>query len=203
MTNSANPSSMSGYAEQAAVLTTLYESVTFDDVHREVLHLIPTSRSRVLDIGAGTGRDAAALAKRGHRVVAVEPTRELREAGMTTHRDADLQWVNDELPDLTALQARQERFDLVMLTAVWMHLDAEERQTGMHAIAGLLANDGTIIMSLRHGPVPEGRRMFDVSAEDTIALAALQGLRPVHCSRRTDMLGRGDVSWSHLALRLL
>jgi protein-L-isoaspartate O-methyltransferase len=32
----------------------------------------------VLDIGSGTGRDAAGLAAMGHSVVAVEPTAELR-----------------------------------------------------------------------------------------------------------------------------
>ena len=34
-----------------------------------------------------------------------------------------------------------------------------------------------MILSLRHGPVPEGRRMFDVSAEETIQLAAAQQFR--------------------------
>jgi hypothetical protein len=30
-------------------------------------------------------------------------------------------------------------------------------------------NGGIVIMSLRHGPIPTGRRMFEVSAEETIA----------------------------------
>jgi hypothetical protein len=34
-----------------------------------------------------------------------------------------------------------------------------------------------MIMSLRHGPVPLGRRMFEVSAEETKALAQPLGLR--------------------------
>ena len=31
-------------------------------------------------------------------------------------------------------------------------------------------------MSQRHGPVPKGRRMFEISGEETIALAAKHGL---------------------------
>ena len=45
-----------------------YEGLAFADVHRDVLHLFPATPSRVLDIGAGTGRDAAAFANpRPHR----------------------------------------------------------------------------------------------------------------------------------------
>ena len=68
-----------GYTEEAAALTRQYESVRFVDVHGPVLHLFPTVPSDVLDIGAGTGRDAAALAGMGHRVVAAEPTAALRD----------------------------------------------------------------------------------------------------------------------------
>ena len=51
-----------GYGESADALVKPYESLSFADVHREILPLIPTTPSRVLDVGAGTGRDAAALA---------------------------------------------------------------------------------------------------------------------------------------------
>ena len=56
-----------GYAEEAEDLFKRYESIPFADAHRAVLHLIPAVPGRVLDIGAGTGRDAAWFAGRGHR----------------------------------------------------------------------------------------------------------------------------------------
>ena len=49
------------YAEEAPELLERYESISFADAHRLATHLIPTVPSRVLDIGSGTGRDAAAL----------------------------------------------------------------------------------------------------------------------------------------------
>src|SRR4051812_8147427 len=70
--------SMAGYAEEAAALIKQYERISFAEAHRQVLHLMPVTPGRVLDIGAGTGRDAAALATMGHSVLAVEPTEELR-----------------------------------------------------------------------------------------------------------------------------
>ncbi len=74
-----------GYAEEADELFQRYESTSFAEVHRSVLRLIPTAPSWVLDIGSGTGRDAAALAAMGHRVVAVEPTAEMRTRAAALH----------------------------------------------------------------------------------------------------------------------
>jgi protein-L-isoaspartate O-methyltransferase len=70
-----------GYAETADRLVEQYESRTFADVHKSILSLIPTTPCRALDIGAGTGRDAAALAAMGHSVLAVEPTEAMRAHG--------------------------------------------------------------------------------------------------------------------------
>ena len=90
-----------GYAEQADALVERYESVSFADVHRQFLHLIPTVPSRVLDIGSGTGRDAAGFATLGHDVVAVEPTDELRQRAVALHPSNRIEWLDDSLPNLT------------------------------------------------------------------------------------------------------
>ncbi|MBV8158868.1 MAG: class I SAM-dependent methyltransferase [Dyella sp.] len=193
--------STAGYGEQAEALVIQYESITFEDVHRDVLHLLPAAPARIADIGAGTGRDAAALARRGHHVVAVEPTAELREAGRKIHAGVSIDWLDDSLPALAKLREQSARFDVIMLTAVWMHLDAEERTQAMAAVDTLLADHGLVFLSLRHGPVPAGRRMFDVSAEETIALAAPFGLRSAHCSQRSGLMDRTDVHWTNLVLQ--
>ncbi|TWG87538.1 methyltransferase family protein [Cupriavidus gilardii J11] len=190
-----------GYDTHASELARQYEQLRFEDVHRDVLHLMPSRPATVVDIGAGSGRDAAALARLGHTVVAVEPTDALRAEGERLHVDLPIQWRDDSLPALQALRKEGRRYDLMLLSAVWMHLDAGERAEGMAALAELLAPGGVAILSLRHGPVPEGRRMFDVSADETIALAARHGLQACHRGMRDDVLGRPDVRWSVVALR--
>ena len=101
---------------------------------------------------------------------------------------------------MARLVGRGEGFDLVMLTAVWMHLDEGQRGRAMPKVASLVRGGGTAIFSLRHGPVPPGRRMFDVSAEETAALAAAEGLGLVlGLDNRADMLGRDGVRWTRLA----
>jgi len=165
-----------GYADEAEELFRRYESVPAADAHRAVLHLIPAEPSGVLDIGSGTGRDAAWFAAMGHRVVAVEPTDAMRLPAMALHPSPRIEWLDDSLPELALLRARGERFDLVMLTAVWMHLDERQRRHAMPNLASLVREGGTVIMKIRHGPVPPGRRMFEVTPEETIELARMQGL---------------------------
>ena len=192
--------STSGYSASALARIDQYESIGFEDVHRPVLHAFPPPPARVLDIGAGTGRDAAALARKGHAVTAVEPTPELRAWGQANH-PPQIRWIDDLLPQLPRVRALNERFDLVLLTAVWMHLDTGQQREAMHALAGLLAPGGLVSMTLRHGPVPEGRRMFDVGASEVSALAATCGMFALHSIATGDMLGRADVSWTFLVLK--
>lgn len=186
------------YAEFADALAERYESVTFEEVHAEVLHLLPDPPARAADIGSGTGRDAAALARRGYDVVAVEPVPALREVAARLHADAAVTWRPGALPALAPLTGA---FDLILLSAVWMHLDADQRPRAMRRLAELLAPAGRLVLSLRNGPPPADRRMYDIPGDETAALAERCGLRVRHLSGGgVDRLGRADVHWSHLVL---
>src|SRR2546428_582111 len=89
----ARVSGTEGYAEAAEAL--LNQRLSFADVHGAILHLIPDAPCRVLDIGSGAGEDAAAFAAMGHRVVAVEPTNELRIPAMARHPSSAIEWLDD------------------------------------------------------------------------------------------------------------
>lgn len=194
-----------GYREEAEEFVKRSESIPFAEKHQYVIHLIPSAPCRLLDIGAGSGADAAGFAALGHRVVAVEPTDELRLPGMALHPSARIEWDNDSLPDLVWTRKRGQQFDVVMITAVWMHLDEPERQQAMPTVASLIRRGGVLIMSLRHGPVPPKRRMFAVSAAETIHLAQAQGLRSllnVHAESVQLANRQAGVTWSHLAFDL-
>ncbi len=106
--------SKAGYAENADALVAQYEGIAFAETHRDTLHLLPAAPARILDIGAGSGRDAAALCALGHSVVAVEPTAALRQQGQRLHAQAPILWLDDELPDLPRLAAQGERYDRIL-----------------------------------------------------------------------------------------
>ena len=199
---SAKVSGTEGYAEEAEDLFKRYESISGAETHRAALHLIPATPSRVLDVGAGTGRDAAWLASLGHRVTAVEPTDAMRLGAAKLHPSPLIEWLDDSLPELARLRSRGEKFDLILLSAVWMHFDFDQRRQTMATLAALLRTGGTLIMRVRHGPVPSGRRMFEIPDEETVELARLQRLQTV-LNQRVESVQQANrdagVSWTHLA----
>lgn len=168
--------STAGYADEAPELLQRYEAMSSAQTHAPWQDLFVPAPARVLDIGAGTGRDAAWLVSLGYTVTAVEPTDALREGAMDLHPEPAITWYGSALPDLADLPDGMAPFDMVWLIAVWMHLTADERAAGMARIVGLMRRGARLFMALRHGPVPEGRRMFEVSGAETIELAAAHGL---------------------------
>jgi len=166
-----------GYADDAAWLIPRYAEVSFEVKYQAVWHLLASVPGSVLDLGAGAGTDSAWLAKRGHRVTAVEPVAAFRDACNRLHPSLQVKWINDSLPDLAKIASRKEFFDLVLVSAVWHHLAPEERITAMSRIAPLMKPGATLVISIRHGSSPANRRVFAVSARETIDLAQSNSLR--------------------------
>ena len=191
-----------GYAESASELIKRYEAISFPENHEALLALIPVKCSRALDIGAGAGGDAGWLAEQGYEVVAVEPTTEFRKYASQRHLSPRIEWVDDRLPHLSHLVKRNQTFDLIIVSAVWMHLEPEERSVAMPVLASLLSPGALLYISLRHGPKPKDRMMFDVPPAETVASAKASGLSVVlNLSKASTQLSNREagVIWSQLA----
>ena len=200
---------MEGAAEQcyqgtrAHQLCDLYETATFDAVHRRWSKHLPRRPGLALDVGAGSGRDAAALAKRGWHVIAVDCSADMLSEAQSRHPNTGIQWVHDALPTLDTIKGEHERFTFILCSAVWMHLAPAERETAMRTMSELLDNGGKAVITLRHPPDPT-RHMFDVSAAETIALAKRNDLTVLQATHTADPISdwqRHDVSWSTVVLQ--
>jgi len=66
------------YDQKAEQLVSQYESLTFEHVHPALPTMLPPPGATILDIGAGSGRDAAWFAAKGYDVVAAEPSEAMR-----------------------------------------------------------------------------------------------------------------------------
>ena len=175
--------STSGYADEVDDIFKRYEGRRSEDILAEVLPFFPDTPSDFLDIGAGTGRDAAYYASLGHHVWAVEPVAELRDGARHLHPHDRITWLDDGLPELRRVQALNQQFDMITLHAVWMHLDAAERRLALTHLITLMRPGGRLFLSQRHGPIPAGRRMFEISAEETVSLAQPMGLTTLYAQR--------------------
>ncbi len=189
----------SGYAENPDTYVAMANAISFDEIHRSILHLIPDAPSRVLDIGCCSGRDAAAFASHGHDVVAVEPFPKFLEQARRLHTSPDIEWICDSLPGLPCVHGP---FDFILASAVWMHLDPTERNRAMARVTELLAPGAVFALTLRHGPVPPAKIMYPVCGKETIELAEQSGLEVVlHLQNQKSVLKRGDVTWTRIAVK--
>src|SRR4051812_42219868 len=95
---------VSWYDAHAEQLADGYEGLDAIQAHPQLFELIHDAPPlRVLDVGAGTGRDAAALAALGHEVTAVDPSRKMLRLARALHSDVDIAWKRDALPKLASL----------------------------------------------------------------------------------------------------
>lgn len=191
------------YEQHAAALADGYEAVSFEDAYPFLVPVFSGNSLLVLDIGAGTGRDAAWVAARGHEVYAVEPSSAMRRIAVSLHPDESITWVNARLPVLEAPALQPAAFDIILANAVWMHLPPEDREHAMQRIYELTRPQGRAYVSLRIGPQDEDRGMYSVAAEEFIATAEAAGFTVRHHGDFPDLLGRTVVSWKMYELQKL
>ena len=70
--------SIAWYERNVESLSARYEAVGGEAIHVWLMDLLPESPAMILDVGAGTGRDAALLAGMGHEIVACSATNRMR-----------------------------------------------------------------------------------------------------------------------------
>lgn len=166
---------LAAYAEAATPdLIARFDNLDCREIYAPVIDLLPRTPCRIADIGSVTGRDAAWFAAQGHDVMAVEPVPELRQAGMRLHRCERISWLDDQLPELKNARLHGT-FDLITLCGVWHHIDDRARRQALESISDMTAPGGLLVMSLRHGPAPAGRRAFPISPPQTLDHAAHLG----------------------------
>lgn len=88
------------HGDHARARVAQYEGVDPAVLYKDLTPYLPTVPAAVLDIGAGSGRDAAWLASKGYTVLAVEPSETMRAEGARLHQDAQITWLADRLPGL-------------------------------------------------------------------------------------------------------
>jgi len=184
---------ISFYSENSTTLFAQYKSLSFDKVHQSWLSKVDLNKyNTALDIGAGSGRDALGLSESGLCVTAIEPAKSLMHKGMEL-TDDKVRWQSDILPELSSLT--ENTFDLILVSAVWIHLTVEQQNQSLERLSTLLNDNGALIITLRHGEFNDGRKAFNVDGNRLINEAKLHGFTLFHTDNDTDQLNRPDVFW--------
>jgi 2-polyprenyl-3-methyl-5-hydroxy-6-metoxy-1,4-benzoquinol methylase len=126
-----------------------YRSIEFQDVHSTFIQLLPKCQLSILDVGAGIGRDSLSLSRMGHVVTASEPSKCLRQYGERYTKLSDVRWVDDSLPLLDKIRKEGLKFDVILVSAVWMHLDKKSRSKSLDVLKSMLFDNGFIYITYR------------------------------------------------------
>ncbi len=161
------PEGSHGYAERFDRLIATGEDV---DGEARLADVLAPRRARILDVGSGMGRVAAALTSRGHEVVAVERDPELVAQSLRTYPDLAVQ-------NADILGAVLEGpFDLVVVVGNVMVFLAEgsERRV-LELLGSVLAPGGRILVGFHLANGPETARTYPPA--EFVADATASGLR--------------------------
>jgi SAM-dependent methyltransferase len=140
---------------------------------------------RVLDVGAGSGRDVAELLRQGFEAFGVEPNATLRALAMRRHPALADRLATGSLPELGAPFGGG--FDGIVCSAVLMHIGEEQLTCAAQALCGLLKPAGRLLFTLPAmradlvvaGRDPDGRVFVNHPPEQVRRLMAQFGCRQV------------------------
>jgi 2-polyprenyl-3-methyl-5-hydroxy-6-metoxy-1,4-benzoquinol methylase len=183
----------------------------YEDVRSGIEALLPHAFSRgmrVLDVGAGSGRDMCSLLEMGIDVYGVEPSDQLRACAIEHHPALRGRLEAGHLPDLG--QPFGGRFDGVLCSAVFMHVPREKVLDAALALRGVLKEHGRLLVSIplgRPGLDTQNRdqhgRLFTPLDPDYLQmLFARLGLEMIGRWESEDALGRKGHDWCTLLFHL-
>ncbi|NBF41873.1 MAG: methyltransferase domain-containing protein [Spirochaetes bacterium] len=188
------------YETDAARITADYETVDLSaTLERIVLRLPPAAG--ILELGAGSGRDAAFLLGRGFEVTVLDGSEAMAERAASLHPELAGRIRVHRLP--APLPFPDEAFDAVLSLATLMHLHRASIADVLTECRRVLRPGGTLAVSVpteRPGLDEAGRddrgRHFTVM--DAVAWQRLirgADFEPVEEWSSADAAGRGGIRW--------
>lgn len=194
------------YSENAQAVAARYESVvsslseSFEDAF--------TARSKLLDIGCGSGRDLALLATMGHDCFGVDATPEFVELSQKLHPELQGRIVSSGLPHFDPPFCGE--FDGVLCSAVLMHISEDQIALAALSIKGCLKKSGRLLYSVpckRLDVVTENRdangRLFIPDQSDRLqTIFEKLGFNLISKWVNADSLGRDSVEWISVLMEL-
>ena len=192
-----------GYEANIEKFVEASANLDFASINQDFLRFLPVGNANVLDLGAGIGQNANALAKRGYNVIAVEPLGEFISIARELFPSSSITWVQDSMPALDKLCELTSTFEFILIDGVSHHLDSKERGLVIARFSGLLSDNGYCAISLRNGPAGVGTHVYPTSIVETKKQANTCGLACEVVSENlpSRVKNKNNVYWSRVVLR--
>lgn len=197
---------ISAYDSQARELAEHYENCSGG--FSEWFDVAFPKQCRVLDVGAGSGRDLALLLAGGWEAFGIEPSPGLIEEALRCHPELQGRLSQDGLPALSTIP--DQSFDGTLCSAVLMHIPEEELFDSIFSLRRILKPGGRLLVSLSikpdgtptRGRDSKGRIFNGLSAGKIEWLLSRCGFRKIETGRSDDALGRTERRWVTLLFSL-
>ena len=136
---------LSYYENNAKDLSQRYESAKVDNIHTLLLKTFP-SKSYLLEIGCGSGRDAGFMYRKGYDVLAIDGSREMIAEAKRCHPELAGSLEVVKIPD--ELDFEPSSFDGVYCIATLMHLDKNAIDQTIEKVAMILKPGSKFLFSV-------------------------------------------------------
>jgi 2-polyprenyl-3-methyl-5-hydroxy-6-metoxy-1,4-benzoquinol methylase len=197
-----NPDNVEFYDANAQSLAERYDRITTGQALPALTRIIEKDgkKGRILDIGSGAGRDAFWFAEHGWTVDAIDASVSLLAQAKARHSHPMVNYFFDTAPDFLNTMRCGESYELIVMSAFLFHFDTIERNAVLENCVGMLSGDGLLHMTLRRGPLYNGRNIFLVEVEEIENFAKHHDLRIQYHGRTGDSSGLADIEWDNISL---
>jgi 2-polyprenyl-3-methyl-5-hydroxy-6-metoxy-1,4-benzoquinol methylase len=164
---------------------------------------------RILEVGAGSGIDAAGLLSEGFDITAIEPSALFIEEALEHFPQLKGRILQLALPLDEATKADwKDRFDGILCSAVFMHITTQLRQQAMQDLACILKPAGQLMLSIstfRNGLDDDnrdefGRLYIPMLDEETRQLIDATGFQIITQWDDDDQWHRRGLNWKSYQL---
>jgi SAM-dependent methyltransferase len=194
------------YEEHAAQVFERYMSADVGIAKYFQVAFLP--KSRLLDIGAGAGRNLASLVAEEHEAYGVEPSEQLRNHAIAHYPTLEGRLLAGRLPGLP--DDFNHRFDGVICSAVFMHIPESEQFDAAVEIREVLKPDGRLLIAVpsRRDDIgsdnrdKNGRLFAPIQPNALVLLFERLGFQLIGRWEDEDSMGRAGVSWTTMLFRL-
>ncbi len=191
---------LSYYENNARHLSQRYESAKVDNIHALLLNTFP-SKSYLLEIGCGSGRDAGFMHQNGYHVLAIDGSREMIAEAKQCHPELVGRLEVIKIPD--ELYFESYSFDGVYSIATLMHLEKDSIDSAFEKISMMLKPGGKFFFSVSiqrddvdaQGKDEQGRHFTSMLEVEWIRCCEKHGLKLEYSEITGDGLGRDGIVW--------
>jgi len=193
------------YETDSKNLSFRYENADVIEVQKLLLQTFE-KKSKLFEIGCGSGRDASFMTKHNFDVTAIDGSKNMIEEAKKIHPELSEKLFHKTLPNDLEFD---KKIDGIYSIATLMHLSENDLKNTLSKIYNLLNENGKFLMSVslfrddidENGFDDKGRFFLVLSFENWKNLLENVGFKILDTKTNSDGLGRGGIEWLTLVAK--